>query len=194
MCDTPAARAAGWRALACGLLVVWAAGCAPSSRGELAKEVLRADPSFAAVLEKRRELANRIETYQRELALKRRTVREEIAQLRAELSATAATVRRRIAELKSRMDPDRERLEQALAQSSQLLRSMQAQRAQVGRAVSQLKKSLATRQADAGTSGSAPQDQALVDAQQDLTRLDAELAAVREHLRLLQTKLLLIKW
>ena len=64
-------------------------GCAPADRDQWTKEVLAADPSFAGVLEKHRELANRIDTYQRELALKRTTVDQTIKQMRQDLAASA---------------------------------------------------------------------------------------------------------
>ena len=49
--------------IGCLAVVLGFGGCTSAKREDLVKEVLRADPDFAQVLEKYRELSNRIETY-----------------------------------------------------------------------------------------------------------------------------------
>ena len=145
------------------------------------------------MLEKHRELTNRIQTYQRELALKRSTIEQNIAQLRKDLAAAASGVNAKIDEVKKRMDPDRNRLMQGLQAASEELRAKREQRAHLGRATAELKKAL-------GSQGSwTPQEQErretqLNDTLQDAKRLDQEMATLQVHMRLLKIKLLLIKF
>lgn len=170
-----------------------AAGCAPVNRDELDKEVLATDPAFAFVLEKRRELANRIDTYARELALKRNTVEQTIKQLRRDLAASADAVRTRTAETKAKMDPDRRRLLRALGEAGEELQAKRAQRAAVGRAISQLRKSLQS-SGEAWTDTERERQNAHVEEMLgDAARIDQEMAAIKAHVRLLKIKLLLIK-
>lgn len=176
-------------ALASGLIV---AGCAPVNRDELAKEALAADPSFASVLEKRQELANRIETYERELALKRGTVEQAIKQMRQDLAASAKAVRAKSAETKARMDPDRRRLIEALAAAGGELKATQARRTAIGRAISQVRKSLKSSSEAWTDEERARQDAHVEEMLRDAARIDHEMAAIKAHARLLKIKLLLI--
>ena len=174
-------------------LCVGGAGCAPANREELVKEVLKADPKFNVVLERHRDLANRIQTYEQELALKRTTVEQSIAQLRKDLKATAANVKSKTAELQKRIAPDRERLELALSMAGEELRTKQAHRASIGRSIAKLKKAIQT-----GGAAWTPEERVRQETQaqemlQDAARLDSELAALKEHIRLLKIKLLLIQ-
>ena len=176
------------------ILLVFLAGCAPpANREQLAQEVLKADPAFSDVLDKHRELTNRLQTFERELALKRKTVDESIAQLRRDLASATATVRTKTQELKGRMEPDRQRLSLALSLASEELRTKQIQRASLGRSVAQLRKSLKSQAAPM-----VPQERGHWQAQldellTDAARLDQELAGLKAHVRLLKVKLLLIK-
>ena len=176
--------------LASGLI---AAGCAPVNRDELAKEALAADPSFASVLEKHRELASRTETYERELTLKRSTVEQTIKQMRQDLAASAEAVRAKSAETKARMDPDRRRLTDSLDAAGKELRAKEAQRAAIGRAISQLRKSLKSSSEAWTAEERARQDAHVEEMLRDAARIDYELAAIKAHVRLLKIKLLLIK-
>ena len=180
------------RALTLLLLLGSLAGCGPADRDALAKEVLQVDPGFQSVLERHRELVTRIQTLERELALKRTTIQQSIAKLRQELLAAAANVNSKTAELKKRMEPDRERLRLALAMAAEELRAKRAQRASLGRSISQLKKAVKD------TTVLTPQERAAHHAQleemvRDAARFDQELAALQQHVRLLKIKSLLIK-
>ena len=176
------------------LLLTWPGGCAPpANREQLTQEVLKADPDFATVLEKHRELQNRIETYQRELALKRSTIERSIAQLRKDLAAAMSSVRQKTAEAKKRIEPDRARLELALSMASEELQSKRLQRSTLGRSLATRRKAL-NRQDSAWTAPERARQEAQIDEMlRDATRLDQELAALKEHIRLLKIKLLLIK-
>ena len=181
------------RAAAAALVLVWAAGCAPTNPEQLTKEALASDPSFAKVLDKHREIVNRIDTLERELALKRATIEQAIAKQRRDLSAAADSVRSRTAEMKKRMEPDSERLTLTLSMAGEELRAKQAQRASLGRSMAQLQKA-------AKSNGAlwSPQERATHDAQlqalmEDAARLDQEMTALRRHVRLIKIKLLLIK-
>lgn len=171
----------------CLLLLTWLVGCAPVNRDELVKQVLKADPEFGAVLEKHRELTNRVETFKRELALKRTNIERSMQQLRRELAAATANVQAKTADAKKRMEPDRKRLEQALASTSGELQAKRQQRAALGRELAQKRKS-----SEPGAS-SGSDDPQLHELLRDVARLDAEMTALKEHARLLKIKLLLIK-
>ena len=181
------------RVIALILSLVWAAGCAPINRDELTKQVLAADPSFEEVLDRHRELANRIVTYQRELALKRSTVEQQIDQLRKELAADNATVRSKIEETKKRIDPDRTPLELALSVAGEQLRAKRIERASLGRSIAQVRRALKRQDASLTAEERAHQQSQLDELIRDAARLDQELAALHEHVRLLKTKLLLLK-
>ena len=175
------------------LLLTWVAGCAPASREELTKEVLKRDPDFAAVLEKHRELSNRVETYQRELALKRATIEQSVAQLRKELAAAAAGARTKTAAVKQQMEPDRQRLELALSMASEELRAKRVQRSGLGRSIARLRKALSGEGTAWSADERARQETQIQEMLHDAKRLDQEMAALTAHLRLLKIKLVLIK-
>ena len=175
------------------LCAVSAASCAPAKREDLVKEVLKADPEFSTVLEKHRELSSRVETANRELELKRTTIEHNIAQLRKDLAAAAASARAKTAEIKKRIEPDQERLTMALSLSSDELRAKRIQRASLGRSIAQLRKSL-TRQDNPGTPQERARQQTQLDEMlKDAARLDGEMTGLKQHVRLLKIKLLLIK-
>jgi uncharacterized protein YdcH (DUF465 family) len=176
-----------------GLALIWVVGCSPVSRERLTQEVLRADPSFASVLDKHRELANRVKTYERELALKRSAVEQTVKQLRKELAAVASAVRRKTAETKKRMEPDRKRLELSVSMAGEELHAKRAQRASLGRSITQLKKALNSRNAAWTAQERSGQEAQIQEMLRDAARLDHELAALNEHVRLLRIKLLIIK-
>ena len=190
------------RFLTCVLSALWAStalaglsGCAPpAKRDELVKEVLTADPEFAQVLDKHRELANRIDTHQRELALKRSEIERKIAQLRKDLTAAVISVKQKTDDVKKRMEPDRVRLQLALSMASEQLQATRLQRSSLGRSVSKLRKAL-----QGIDSGWTAQERARREAQMnemlaDAKRLDQEMASLKAHVRLLKIKLLLIKF
>ena len=173
--------------------LVWAPGCAPINREELTKQVLAADPSFEDVLDRHRELANRIVTYQRELALKRSTVEQQIDQLRKELAADNATVRSKIEETKKRIEPDRTPLELSLSVAGEQLRTKRIERASLGRSIAQVRRTLKRQDASLTELEGANQQLQLDQLLRDAARVDQELATLHEHVRLLKTKLLLLK-
>ena len=175
------------------LLVLGTASCAPANREELTKEVLKMDPEFSAVLEKHRELTSRIETYERELALKRSTIEKSIAQLRKDLAAAAASTSAKTAEVKKRMEPDRQRLTLALSMSSEELRAKRIQRASLGRSIAQLRKALNNKDATWTEQERARQQGQIDEMLQDAARLDKEMDGLKQNARLLKIKLLLIK-
>ena len=168
-------------------------GCAPANRDELANEVLTSDPAFASVLDRHRELANRLDTYAQEFALKRKTVEEAIAQMRQDLGAAAASVRAKTLEAKQRLQPERERLALNLSLAGEELRAKQAQRASLGRSIAQLRKSLGSTDAALSPDERSRQAKQTDEMARDAARLDHELAALKEHARLLKLKLLLIR-
>ncbi len=174
-------------------LAIGLTGCTSARREDLVKEVVSADPAFAEVLDKHRELSNRLQTYQRELALKRTTIEQHIAQLRRDLATAAANVRTKTAETKKRMEPDRKRLTDALDNASDELRNRQTARAAVGRSIAQLRKTLKASDANTTAQERTARDAQLSEMVRDAARIDHETATLKEHVRLLKIKLLLIK-
>jgi len=181
------------RRLAMILLAAGLASCAPANRDDLIKEVLKADPEFSTVLEKHRELSSRIETAKRELELKRGTIERSIAQLRKDLSAAAASTNTKTSEIKSRMGSDIQRLTMALSMSSDELRAKRIQRASLGRSIAQLRKALNNKDAAWTPEERARQQAQLDEMLKDTARLDGEMIGLKQHVRLLKIKLLLIK-
>ena len=183
-----------FRTLSVAVLSLWAiAGCSPINRERLTEDIRKTDPEFIPVLDKHQELASRIEMYERELALKRGTVERNIAQLRQELTAATESVNAKIAETKKKIEPDQERLRLALAMASEELRAKHLQRASLGRAISQLKKASKNVGAAWTEAERARQDGKIQDMRADLSRIDQESAALKEHVRLLKIKFLLLK-
>ncbi|MDP3722604.1 MAG: hypothetical protein Q8R91_03790 [Candidatus Omnitrophota bacterium] len=176
------------------LLLLLVIGCAPpANREQLAKEVVAVDPEFELVLDKHRELSNRIETYQRELALKRSAVERNIAQMRQDLAETVAKIRAKTVDVKQRMEPDRQRLELALSMASEELRARRGARSSLGRAMAQLRKAAKGRQAPWTPEERAEQEARLHEMVQDAGRIDEEIATLKAHVRLLKIKFLLIR-
>ena len=166
--------------------------CAPASRAQLEQEVLRADPGFTEALDKHRDVANRLQTYQREYALKRSAVERDIAKLRRELATASATVRHKTEEAKQRLQPERQRLKLDIAMAGEELRVKGAQRAMLGRLIARIKNAL-TRDAAWSAEERAQQSAQVEDMVRDAGRLDQEMQALRAHLRLLKIKLHLLQ-
>ncbi len=175
-----------------GLGLLGVSGCSPINREQLTKEVLKADPEFADVLDKHRELSSRVETLKQELALKRTTINQKVEQLRKDLASASTSYRAKTREVLHRMEPDRQRLQIALTEASNELRVKREQRAGVGREIARVRKGLKS------ASTLSPKEQAAREAQlnelvRDADRLDQEMAGMKGYLRLLKVKLLLIK-
>jgi hypothetical protein len=174
----------------CCLLLVSASGCGPPANPQkLREEVLQADPSFAGVLEKRDEQANRISLLEREFDLKRTQAEGRIAQLRKEVKAARAQVDQKIQHSKTLLRPDLDRLQLALSMASDERQAKRAQRASLGRSISRLKKAL-----QAGdTADRTSREREVTAFLQEAQRLDREIQALNEHLRLLKIKILLLR-
>ena len=167
-------------------------GCTPLKREDLVNQVLGEDPGFTQVLDKHRELATRIETCERELDVKRKAVERKIKQLRQELAEATAVARHKITEIKRLMDPDRKRIEQALSEASVKLRTAQTQRAALGRSISKLRQTLKDKQVNGTPKARAEQEAQGEEMLRDAKRLDHEISDLKEHVRRLKMKFLLI--
>lgn len=173
---------------------LWLTGCGrPLNAEQLAKEVLQKDPEFSWVLEKHESLANRIKTYERELALKRSTVEQNIAQLRKDLATATTSVKAKIADTRKLLEPEHERLKLALSMASEELSNRRFQRASLGRSIVKLRKAGKSAAATWTAEERNRQQAQLNELQRDAKRLDQEIDGIKAHLRLLKTKLLLIK-
>jgi hypothetical protein len=181
------------RSLVPAVLLLAFAGCAPANRDQLAQEVLKADPKFSKTLDKHRELVNRIDTFERELALKRTTTEQTIAQLRKDLAAAVEGVKGKTHEARSRMEPERQQLQAALATAAEDLRAKQLQRATLGRSMTQLRKEIKRGGEAWSPEERQRREQDMEQLLADGARVDQEIVSLREHIRLLKIKLLLIK-
>ncbi len=184
------------RSVMLGMALLWAADCGHPlpNREQLAQEILKTDPDFSWVLDKHRALSNRIHTYEQELALKRTTIEQGIAKMRKELMAATADVKSKIAELKKQVEPDRKRLELAVSMAGEELHTKRFQRASLGRKIAQLRKAGKTEQGVWTNEERAKQEEQINEAVQDAKRLDREIEGIKEHIRLLKVKLLLIRF
>lgn len=174
----------------CCLLGIFS--CSPINRDDMVKEILKKDPGFARILDKHRELGNRMATYERELTLKRSTMERKIEKLRQEMTEASVMAKQKIASVKPLMEPDRRRLEQALGASSQELRGLQSKRAQLGGIISRFKKTMEV-QTPGDPRLKVRQERDLAEMLQDAQRFQYEITAFKEHIRRLKIKLLLIR-
>jgi len=175
-------------------LVIVLASCGPPANPQVLRdEILKVDPRFAEVLEKRDELANRIKVLERELALKKSQVGHQIAQLRKELSEATQQVNQKIQKTKTLLAPDLERIELSLSMAADELKGRRHMRASLGRSISRVRKALKSEQAQWAQSERARMDQELTALLQETKRLDQEIALLNEHLRLLKIKRLLLR-
>ena len=177
------------------LALLWTAGCDRSvNREQLAKDVLKADPGFSGVLDRHRSLANRIGMFERELAVKRSTIEQSIAQMRRELSTSTATVKGKIDEVKKQIEPEQQRLEVALSMAEEEFRIKRFQRASLGRSMARLRKAGHTAKGAWTDAERARQEAQLREMARDAARLDQEIASLKEHVRLLKKKILLLRF
>ncbi len=171
-------------------------GCGPPPNPErLRQEVLEIDPAFSWSLEKHDELANRIGLVERNLALKRSQIERQIAQLRKDLDDASAKARQDIQRIKLIIQPEVQRVELTFAMAVEERKAKRGQRASVGRSISQLRKSL---KEGPNTPQWTPAERARLEGElgellAEAKRLDQELAALNEHVRLLKIKRLLLK-
>lgn len=173
-----------------GVLVVSASGCGPpADPEELRKEALQADPAFATVLERRDEQANRVDLLRREFDLKRTQAEGRIAQLRKDVKDARQQVEQKIQNSLAVLKPDLDRLRLALSLANDERQAKRAQRASLSRSISRLKHAVKAGEAADQTSI----ERELHDLLQESQRLDREVRALNEHIRLLKIKLLLLR-
>src|SRR3989338_7985281 len=178
-----------------GLLLscVVIAGCSPISREDMTKEALKADPDFSSVLEKHHSLLNRIQTYERELALKRTKIDRSIPELRRELTMAMSNAKTKIESVQKQMEPDRARLELDLSMAGEEIQAKRLQRANLNSSISKRKNALKRQGAGWTKEERTRQETQIEDMIRDVKRLDQELVVLKSHLRLLRIKLILIK-
>ena len=176
------------------LLCFCGSGCGPQANEEqLRNEVLKAEPSFADALNKRDELDNRIMQLERELALKQTQVDRQITLLRKELQETRVQVTQKTQKITAVLKPYLERVDHALAMASEELSSKRSQRASISRSISRLRKALKQEKPPWTEPERARMDQELAELLRETERLDHEIAALNEHIRLLKLKRLLLR-
>ena len=169
-------------------------GCGPPSNPQhLRQEALKTDPGFADVLQKRDEAANRIALQERELAVKRSRVESQIAQLRQELKEATTQATQKSRQIQAMLEPDRQRVELAYSMASEELRAKRQQRASLGRSISQLRKTLKDPKSAWTDSERGKMDRDMADLTDDAQRLDQEISAINQHIRLLKIKRLLLR-
>ena len=170
-------------------------GCGQQVSEALRQEVVKADPQFAKVLERRDELAGRLALLERELALKKTQIDQQVAKLRKEFAETRLQVRQKVEQTKDLLKPEQERVRFALAMATEELKAKRGQRASVGRSVSQIRKTL---QDKPQVSAWNHDDRVRLDAElqellRETKRLDGEIDGLTKHLRLLKAKQALLR-
>jgi len=161
---------------------------------EIRKEVLEADPAFSRVLEQRDSYAGQIETAQREFALKRATVQRAIEKLREDLAESQRKVQERKERYSQLMEPENRKLDFGVSMAKEELRGKRVQRSSIGRSAARLKKSLKEADATWSQQERERQQARLKEMLDDAQRLDQEIDALNEHVRLLKLKLKLLKF
>ena len=180
----------GSRSLLVILAVALSSGCgAPANPQKLREEVLKVDPNFSEVLQKRDEQANRIALLEREFDLKRTQVEQQIAQLRKDVKDALAQVEQKVQKSKALLKPDVDRLHLALSTANDERQAKRVHRTTLSRSISRFKKTLKE-----GAAGDrARVERELNELLHEAQRLDRELQALNEHIRLLKIKLLLLR-
>ena len=171
--------------------VALGSGCGPPANSHtLREDVLKVDPSFSEALEKRDEQANRIALLEREFDLKRTQAEQRIVQLRKEVRDARAQVEQKVRKAKALLKPGIDRLQLALSMANDERHAKQVHRASLGRSISRLKKAL--KEGEEGNRAAVGRD--LNDLLQEAQRLDREIQALNEHIRLLKIKHLLLRF
>lgn len=167
--------------------------CDNPNSDRLREDVLKADPKFADTLEKRDQLADRIQLIKQEFAVKKSQIQGQIAKLRQELSQAQRQVQQKLQQMSSQLDADRARLAMALSMAREEFKVKQQQRDSLGRSISRLRKALKDSPSTWTESDRAKMDRELADLLQEARRLDQELAGLRAHLQLLTRKHTLLR-
>ena len=176
-----------------GLAVVLA-GCSGSAgREQHTKEVIAVDPTFSAVLDRHRRLLNRLEAYDREFGLKRLMVERTISQLRQDLAATKRDITQRKAQLKSEMDPVRAGLMQDMAEARAEIAGLGLQRSTIGGWISKIKKAMLDAHGAWPAEEHAHQQAELEQMLQTAHRMESEIEVLKNHIRILELKIELIR-
>ena len=158
------------------------------STDAMRRQVLTADPGFSKPLEKRDQVADRVNVLRQELALKQAQVDGKITQLRKELRETKTQALQKIEETRQGLSPERERVELALAMAQEEQRVKQQQRQSLGRSISRLRKSLQESRSSWSAKERQRIDRELTDLVAELKRVDQELSVLQQHVRLLGMK------
>ena len=169
-------------------------GCSNASNDKATRiEVIKADPSFAKLIEKRDDLASKVSQLQRELSLKQTQIEKQIDQLKQDLREARSQVNSKIQQTKALLDPERQNLELSLSLAENELKSKRAQRAALSRSIERLKKAI-KESASLWSKDQKEKTQAdLNDFIHEAKRLDVELSSLKAHDKLLKQKLALLK-
>ena len=171
-----------------------AGGCGPPANPEqLREEILKADPSFSDVLQKRDEQANRIKLLEREYDLKRTQADEQIEKLRKELKDARVQVDQKIQRGKALLKPDIDRVELAIVMATEERQAKRNQRASLGRSINQRRKALKQEHPPFSEADRGRMEREARELVEETQRIDHEIAALNEHLRLLKIKRILLR-
>ncbi len=166
----------------------------PMNTEAMRAQVLRADPEFATVLERRDELSSRIKVLENELALRRGQVERQIAQLRQGLRETTDHVNHSIDGIKALLNPALENIDRELAEANTELKLHRDERSSLGRSVSSLRKSIKQHATQWTPPERAQKDDELVQLLAEIQRLDHEISGIDAHLRIVRMKRQLLRW
>jgi len=157
------------------------------------EEILKVDPTFQEVLEKRDELAQRIDLLKRELDLKRSQTEQQIAKLRRDLSELRQQVEQKTEKTKTLLKPDQARVDLAMSLATEERQAKRNQRASLGRSISRLKKTLQQTNPPWPEAERRRMEADLQELLKETQRLDREIGMLNEHIRLLNIKRLLLR-
>jgi chromosome segregation ATPase len=180
------------------VLMVLVSGCQftydfrPES--EIRQEVLDSDPSFAAVIDIKKEIDNSIALINSETGLKSNDIESKILTLKRELRALREDSAKKIKSLNSRLDPYRAEISQCIAELSTELKLKQSSLSAVNNMIAELNR-LSSRSdfQDASEAGDAVRlREKIAHQNQQADILNQDIAVLREKIRLLRLKKKLI--
>jgi chromosome segregation ATPase len=176
------------------LILIASLGCSNLKDLQVSKEkVLKSDPGFLKVLQKKNEVANKISQMEKEILLKQSQIDRQISQLKKEAAEARVQVNLKINQAKALLDPELQRIDLALSLANEELRSKLGQRASLKRSIQRLKKALKVTSQNWSDAQRKQTQKDMDEFIQEANRLDAEISSLKSHIALLKNKKDLLK-
>lgn len=169
-------------------------GCNLFNRSADVEQIIRQDPAFKEIFQKKLDLDAQITTISNELYAYREEIESKISQLKKDYVSRKADADSKLRDLKSRLNPEREELRRRLSAKAGELKIKSQELSSIKARLATLRKMLTSK--DAITL----KDEARHEWEEELRRLELkeepvreEIASLRDSLRLLKSELSLLK-